>query len=727
MKLIRRLLSPTIADPDKIREWKLNAFYRLIAALIIFLAIPLCITFLVMGHASMFAVSLGMIVILFPFFIMLRRGIMAPTVNLFLVISILFDSAFICVLGINDSAYVYFFDTLIAGIFLSFNAAVIWAGLISGSLVLLSWLLPKMTVLPSMVFFNHGYPIINTHGTHFSTAIFLIWSGALLSLLFERYFRDLIFSLINSNGKLKDEIAERTKAEAQARAAHQFSNQIISSAGEGIVVCDRDLHCLVWNHTMEAMTGIMSSQALGVSITLHIPVLNDPIIRNHMYQALGGETVRTAELAFTVPETRRKGFLIGLFSPHKGNNGTIDGMVAIFRDITEQKELEENLRQSHKLESIGQLAGGVAHDFNNQLSGILGYAEMIRKSVGDKADLSRWADNVIIGVRRAADLTSKLLAFARKGKYQSIPVNMHGIIFEVVGILERSIDKQIEIKQHLDANPSTTLGDPTQLQNALLNLAINARDAMPRGGSLLFTTSVATLDMLFCKKLPFDIEPGDYLKLTVEDTGIGMTDEIKRRVFEPFFTTKEPGKGTGMGLAALYGTMKTHHGAIVVDSTPGVGTTFTLYLPLCVENEDINATKCDGTDGREGSAHVMIVDDEDLIREFATEILNSAGYQVKTCADGIEAVSHYKHYHQTIDCVVLDLIMPRMNGREVLAELRRINPNVRVILSSGYGLEEDTSQLLANDNIVAFITKPYRDTDLFDAIERSIGKKGKTG
>ncbi|RPJ07035.1 MAG: PAS domain S-box protein, partial [Spirochaetaceae bacterium] len=246
----------------------------------------------------------------------------------------------------------------------------------------------------------------------------------------------------------------------------------------------------------------------------------------------------------------------------------------VFSDITEQKQMVQQFQQAEKMQAIGQLAGGVAHDFNNQLAGILGYADLLRDGAKDNPELSHYADNIIMAVKRAADLTSQLLAFSRKGKYLSITVDMHQTILEVVSILRHSIDKRITIEQELAASPSTTIGDPSQLQSAILNCAINARDAMPDGGVLGFFTKVVTLDEEFCKKIPYEIPSGEYLQISIEDSGIGMDEGTVRHIFEPFFTTKERGKGTGMGLASTYGTIRNHRGAIHVTTTPGKGTTF---------------------------------------------------------------------------------------------------------------------------------------------------------
>ncbi len=256
-------------------------------------------------------------------------------------------------------------------------------------------------------------------------------------------------------------------------------------------------------------------------------------------------------------------WVYGTANKIEDKNGKTTGYVGVNVDITERKKAEEEkqklkqeLHQSEKMQAIGQLAGGIAHDFNNQLASILGYVEMIRENVENDAILTRWADNSILGIKRAADLTTQLLAFSHKGKYITTPVDLHRIIFEVVNMLSHTIDKRITIQQELRANPATTLGDPSQIQSAILNLALNARDAMPSGGKLIFSTDIIELNKEYCNNNPFDITPGSYIEIHIIDTGTGMSKETKKHIFEPFFTTKAPGKGTGMGLAAVYGTIK---------------------------------------------------------------------------------------------------------------------------------------------------------------------------
>ena len=392
------------------------------------------------------------------------------------------------------------------------------------------------------------------------------------------------------------------------------------------------------------------------------------------------------------------------------------------RDITdrikserEKKELEERIKQSEKMEAVGQLAGGIAHDFNNQLAGIVGYADLLQGKLKDNSELAFYTENILKASKRAADLTSQLLAFARKGKYLSIPVDIHKTIYEVVTLLKHSIDKRITIKQHLDAHPPITTGDPTQLQNALLNLALNAKDAMPDGGDLIFATEITELDKSLCEQYSFDILPGTYLLVTVTDTGIGIPDEIQKQIFEPFFTTKQKGAGTGMGLAAVYGTIKNHKGGISVESQEGHETTFRLYLPLSksipekIEEELLSLTLASNP------ANILLVDDEKMVCDTVSRMLETLGHKVIIAQNGIDAVNEYRHSWKLIDLVILDMSMPGMDGNDTFLEMRKINPDITALLSSGYSMDGEIEKILKK-GIRGFIQKPFRQETLSQSI-----------
>ncbi len=406
-------------------------------------------------------------------------------------------------------------------------------------------------------------------------------------------------------------------------------------------------------------------------------------------------------------------------------SGMIGGVFARAKAEKALRESEEKLRQSEKMQAIGQLAGGVAHDFNNQLMGITGYADLLQESVKSDPKLLRYVENILLASRRAADLTAQLLAFARKGKYLSVAVDIHKTIQEVIVLLSHSIDKQINIRRHLRASPCITTGDPTQLQSAILNLALNARDAMPNGGEMIFTTDIVTFnEPRSWDNPPFDLTPGRYLSIGVSDTGEGMSLEVRRHIFEPFFTTKEQGKGTGMGLAAVFGTIKNHKGVVTVDSAPKKVTAFRILLPLRVpETVDEPPASISASPDFEG-LRVLVVDDEEMVLKVASEMLVYLGCTVIICRNGKDAVRTVQQHPTDFDLIILDMIMPQMNGKDAMLRIKKINPDIRMLLSSGYSMGEKIDFEL-QDPCVQFIQKPFRLENLSRKIEELVSPSAK--
>ena len=398
-------------------------------------------------------------------------------------------------------------------------------------------------------------------------------------------------------------------------------------------------------------------------------------------------------------------------------------MYGTTQEITERKQLEERLRQSEKMEAIGRLAGGMAHDFNNQLGGIMNYADLLLSDADDEMLRLYYVEGIIRLCTRSGELTNQLLAFSRKGKYQVVPVDVHQTIPEVVAMLGRSSDKRIAIRQLLEANPRIVTGDPTQLQNALLNLGLNACYAMPEGGKLVFATDTVTLDGVHCRKSSFDIMPGEYVRIRVTDSGTGMDKETRSKMFEPFFTTKEQGKGTGMGLAAAFGTVVNHRGAIEVESEIGRGTTMTVYMPLATEEpQEAEAgmhVVAHAAAAEIASARILVVDDEEIVREFTAKLLRRRGYRVATCKDGAEAVEYYGESWQEIDLVILDMNMPVMNGHDAFIAMRGINADIRAMLATGYSLD-DNAQAMLDEGVLSYIQKPFRINALIVQIEQAL-------
>lgn len=413
----------------------------------------------------------------------------------------------------------------------------------------------------------------------------------------------------------------------------------------------------------------------------------------------------------------------GLGRLEYGEDGSLVGMIGTIRDITEQKELEQRLRMQDKLEAIGQLAGGVAHDFNNQLVSILGFADLLRSKLVNEPELRAYAENVIQGARRAADLTDRLLAFSRQGKYQIVPVDLHQIIKEVAVVLDRTLDKRIAVTLDLKAKTAITMGDPSQLESALLNLALNARDAMPHGGEIRFSTRIARLRDGGCDRCPFPVKPGEYIRVAVSDTGVGIDPLLQHRVFEPFYTTRSESGGTGLGLAAVYGTATNHHGCVCVQSQPGQGATFRLCLPLSADLRLPTAAPSAVRFEPLPAIRVLLIDDEASVREAAAAMLRNHGLHVDAFASAVEAIDFYRANRDAVDLVILDMIMPGVGGREAFERLRAINPQVRVVLASGYSLDQEAQELLSS-GVSLILQKPFSIDQLLGAVVAALNLSG---
>ena len=385
-----------------------------------------------------------------------------------------------------------------------------------------------------------------------------------------------------------------------------------------------------------------------------------------------------------------------------------------------QAELQARLHHMDKLNAIGQLAGGVAHDFNNQLAGILGYAELI-SSETELSAIHRFAERILRSSQRAASLTKQLLTFGRRERTVSRPVDVHALIHEVFAILQRGVvEKRITLRAELEAGHAVTTGDASQLQNALLNLGLNARDAMPGGGELCARTQDLTLAPAEASAL--DLEPGPYLRVELSDTGVGMPPEIQRRIFEPFFTTKPAGAGSGMGLASVFGAIQAHGGAIGVESEPGRGTTFRIYLPLEPDLQPPRSDRMERQPSARAGARVLAVDDEPLVLAMVESLLRSLGHEVTPVGDPDEALRIFAADPASFDLAVLDMVMPKRTGRELFNELREISPDLPAILVTGFSETSDTEQAL-EAGVSSIVSKPFRRADLVAALELALGSR----
>ena len=410
------------------------------------------------------------------------------------------------------------------------------------------------------------------------------------------------------------------------------------------------------------------------------------------------------------------------------NSGRIESIDGVFFNITDRKQAEKEksnlqaqLQQAQKMEAIGTLAGGIAHDFNNILQAISGYTEILlmgkEESDPDHAKLTIIEKAAL----RASDLTKRLLIFARKVEIKLRPVDLNDEITQVYKLLNRIIPKMVTIELQLSNNLKVINADPLQLEQIILNIGINARDAMPDGGKLIVETKNVILDELYCKT-HLGSTPGEYVLLTVSDTGHGMEKEILEHIFEPFFTTKESGKGTGLGMAMVYSIVKSHGGYITCYSEPSQGTAFKIYFPVLKHGElELGKEQREDEKIIGGSETILIVDDEETILNFGHEILERYGYAIIKAGSGEEAIELYKAEKKNIDLVILDMGMPGMGGHQCLRQLFQIDPQVKIIISSGYPATGKVRETLES-GAAGFIGKPFQVRDVLKIIRKVLDK-----
>jgi nitrogen-specific signal transduction histidine kinase/CheY-like chemotaxis protein len=389
-------------------------------------------------------------------------------------------------------------------------------------------------------------------------------------------------------------------------------------------------------------------------------------------------------------------------------------ITGVFHDITEQRELETQLRQAQRLEVVGQLAGGIAHDFNNLLTAIRGYSELVRRNLGPKDRNRADLDQVVLASDRAVELTRQLLAFSRRQVLQPRIVDPGELVAGVAPMLRRLLGEHIELVTYAAPDLGRVKVDPSQFEQIIVNLAVNARDAMPEGGKLRIETANIELGIGYVASHP-GVTPGPYVALVVSDTGSGMSDAVKTHIFEPFFTTKEPGKGTGMGLATVYGIAQQSGGSIYLYSEPGYGTSFKIYLPRVDDAAGAAASPVPTAVTPTGSETILLVEDEEAVRAYAARILSEQGYIVLEAPGGAAALALVAAHPGPIDLLVTDVVMPGLQGHQLAERLSDIRPGLRVLYVSGFTESSVVDQGVVGEGI-AFLPKPYT----VDALGRAV-------
>ncbi|MBC8206245.1 MAG: response regulator [Kiritimatiellales bacterium] len=531
-----------------------------------------------------------------------------------------------------------------------------------------------------------------------------------------RNFKDMRDAIHRKISELNKEIDERRKTQHLLRRNEENLRTTLNSIGDAVIATDTAGLIVRMNPVAEKLTGWSAEEALGNPLDTVFKMRDidtGAAMSFKQRQASPSDPGREEILLAARDDTTYR--IADSWAPICSDAGELLGMVLIFRDVTSAVAMQEQLRQSQKMDAIGQLAGGIAHDFNNVLMGIMGATEILQDYLTDDPKAEQFHGMIMDSAQRAAGLTEKLLAFSRKQTAVATCFDLHKTLNDCVSLLDSTIDPLIQIRTTLTAPHSHIVGDPAQLQASFLNIGINASHAMPKGGTLLITTRNIELDAAACKASPFDLYPGSYLEVEFRDCGSGIDPTVLPHIFEPFYTTKAQGKGTGLGLAAAFGTVQQHHGAIFAHSQAGVGTEFYIQLPLALDHKDLPALPPD--EMVRGDGRILFVDDESSIQTAAKLILEQLGYQITVAGNGREAVELFSANPTAYDLVVLDMVMPEMNGHDCFIAIRKINKEMRILLCSGFARGGDMEQMIEM-GLNGYLQKPYRYAELSQEIAR---------
>jgi PAS domain S-box-containing protein len=521
--------------------------------------------------------------------------------------------------------------------------------------------------------------------------------------------------------RVEQEIEERKRTEAVIRANDAFTKSILESVGEGLIVMDRDYRILAANRAYGEIVKAAPADVVGklcYQFSHHTDrpchELGEDCAVRRMFET--GEAC-TGLHVHRDPLGNDAYIEIRAF-PLRDEAGAVTAAIEILNDVTEKRKLENQLFQAQKMEAIGTLAGGVAHDFNNILSAIVGYSSLLQMKMRSDDPLCGHVKQVLAAAGKAEVLTKSLLAFSRKQVASLKPVNLNDVVVDFRKILDRLIGEDIAITVQCCPEPLVVEADKGQLEQVLMNLATNARDAMPDGGALQIATALISITAANLAAHRIDV-PGRYAYVTVSDTGKGMDPALLEHIFEPFFTTKELHKGTGLGLSIVYGIMKKHGGYVTVYSEPGQGTTFKVYLPLSHGAQE-EAPLEEPAPLPAGHETILLVEDEESVRAVVKALLEEYGYVVLEAADGEEAVRVFGENKDRVQVVISDLIMPKKNGRDAYREMKRVRPDVKAIFTSGYTADIITHKGLMEEG-VDFIPKPVSLPELLKKLRGILG------
>jgi len=477
----------------------------------------------------------------------------------------------------------------------------------------------------------------------------------------------------------------------------------VEQSAEAIVITDRGGTILYVNPAFERITGYPAKEAVGKNPGILHSGKHDETFYKELWSVLGRGMVWTGHFI----NRRKDGSLYeedATISPVRDSSGEIVSFVAVKKDVTRTVSLEKQVRMAQKMESVGTLAGGVAHDFNNVLTVIIGFGEMLKRRIGNDPKAASDLDEMLRSAERASLLTRQLLTFARRQIIELNNIDLNRLVTDLLILLRKVIREDIEIKAFPAEGALSIRADRGQVEQVLMNLCLNARDAMPGGGQIVVEMQEALLDEEYVKQYPY-MKAGRYAVLSVSDTGIGMDEKTRERVFEPFFTTKGPDKGTGLGLSVVYGIVKQHNGFIHLYSEPGNGTTFRIYFPAAGELPDPKIIEAHAAPSG-GNETILLAEDDESVRRLAEQTLLSYGYRILIACDGEEAVEVFHRHRAEIAMAVLDVVMPRKGGKEAFDEMKTILPDLKVLFMSGYSANAIDDDFVLHTGI-PFLQKPF--------------------
>jgi PAS domain S-box-containing protein len=521
-------------------------------------------------------------------------------------------------------------------------------------------------------------------------------------------------------GMFRD-ITERKQAEEALRETRDYLENLLSFANAPIIVWNTEFEITRFNIAFERVSGYSMKDVVGKHLEMLFPAESRKSCLALATPTSGGNHQLTVEIPILCKNGSIKTFLWSSGNIYKVDGQTLLATIAQGQDITEQKKLQSQFLQAQKNQSIGTLAGGIAHDFNNILAIILAYTSVLERSAADKKKISEYSRVIGQIVNRGAALVRQILTFARKSDIVLAPMNFGDLIHEILTMLNQTFPKTITFREIIDKDLPFINADRTQIHQVMMNLCVNARDAMPNGGSITIKAEILTKDKV--KEKFSDADQDSYFCISVSDTGEGMNEVIRRQIFDPFFTTKEQGKGTGLGLAVVYGIVQSHHGFIDVETKVGRGTTFRIYFPALPASEHMaDVPVVMESFGTGGTETILIVEDEELLIEMVRLLLESKGYKVITAKDGSEAIKLYKRHKKVIDVVLTDMGLPEMTGMYVFKKLKEINPKVCVICASGF-FEPDVKHELYKSGVKGIVQKPYTPDDILRKLREVLDAK----